>query len=106
MDILFAAEDALLGAAGTTEEEFGSNRLKRYAILHCLTLIGEASARIEKLGATGLPDLPWPAMRGLRNVIVHEYEDVDTARIWRIVVEELPIVIEKLDPLFPEREKR
>jgi hypothetical protein len=35
-----------------------------------------------------------------------EYEEVNTARVWRTVVEELPLVIAKLDPLFPERPKR
>ena len=45
-------------------------------------------------------------MKNLRNVIVHDYEGVKLPRIWEIVIDELPVVVAALDPLFPERKSQ
>lgn len=86
-----------------TFETFVETRIARNAVLHCLTVIGEAAGRVSDGSAAELPDLPWRKMKNLRNFIVHEYEDVNMPVIWKIVLEELPVVIAALDPLFPER---
>ena len=44
------------------------------------------------------PHLPWQQMRGIRNRIVHAYDQIDLAIIWNVVTVELP-------PLAPELEK-
>ncbi len=76
----------------------------RAGVLYFLAVIGEAATRILKTPNPGpLPDLPWRKMADLRNVIIHEYEGINRERIWRVIDVELPVVIETLDPLFPER---
>jgi uncharacterized protein with HEPN domain len=103
LDILIAAEDALLATGEMTFEQFAADRIARRAVLHCLMIIGEAAKRIEHAGAESLASLPWRDMADLRNVIVHEYEGVNMPIIWRIVREELPVVAATIAPLFPER---
>ena len=103
LDILLAAEDALSFVGSATYEEFAADRLKRAAVLHCLMVIGEAAARVERLAVSDVPDLPWRAMRSLRNVIVHEYEEINLPRVWQIVSADLPPLVAKLSALFPER---
>jgi uncharacterized protein with HEPN domain len=97
------AEDAVLHVASLRFETFVEVRVVQNAVLHCLTVIGEAAGRISEASAAELPDLPWRKMKNLRNFIVHEYEGVNMPIIWGIVTDELPKVIAALDRLFPER---
>ena len=103
LDILIAARDALSFAGDMSAEDFEKNALVRYAVLHCLAIIGEAAGRIAGSAAAELPGLPWRKMKNLRNVIVHDYEGVNLPVIWTIVTVELPEVVRVLEPLFPER---
>ena len=99
------AEAALSFVRGMTFETFAADVKTRYAVLHCLTIIGEAAGRISEAGAAEFPSLPWRKMKNLRNILVHEYEGVNLPTIWDIVTTELPPVIAALDPMFPERPK-
>ena len=103
LDILLAAEDAVSFVRDQTFEQFLESKLTQRAVLHCLTIIGEAAGAIADSLQREVADLPWRSMKDLRNVIVHDYERVNLPRIWQIVNEELPVVISVLDPLFPER---
>jgi uncharacterized protein with HEPN domain len=104
LDILLAAEQAKVFIAGRGESVLAEDVLIRAGVLHSLMIIGEAASRILKVENPGpLPDLPWRKMADLRNVIVHEYEGIQLGPIWRVLEHELPIVIETLTPLFPER---
>jgi uncharacterized protein with HEPN domain len=105
LDILLKAEDAASYVRGIAYESFAEDVMKRDAVLHCRTIIGEAAGRISERVAADLPSLPWRKMKNLRNLIVHQYEGVNLPIIWNIVTVELPEVVSALDPLFPERPK-
>ena len=51
------------------------------AILRNLGVIGEAAKSLPDGFTSQHPDVPWPAIAGLRNVIVHEYFRIDTPMI-------------------------
>lgn len=55
------------------------------AILRNLGVIGEAVKSLPDDFTAHHPDVPWPAIAGLRNVIVHEYFRIDTAVITDIL---------------------
>ena len=101
--MLFAAEDARSYIGSMTLSEFAANGLVRNAVLHCLAIIGEAANRIAVEAYSELPQLPWRDMVDLRNFIVHEYENVNMPIIWDVIQRDLPVLIDKLDRLFPER---
>jgi len=98
LDILLAAEGARRYVGAMQYDEFLANELVRDAVLHCLTVIGEAANRIAKESYTELPQLPWRDMIDLRNFVVHQYEDVN--------MPSMPVVVATLDPLFPERKTK
>jgi uncharacterized protein with HEPN domain len=51
------AEDAVLHVASLRFETFVEVRVVQNAVLHCLTVIGEAPGRISEASAAELPDL-------------------------------------------------
>ena len=103
LDILLNAEEALSFVRGAVFDDLVSNAMMRNAVLHSLMIIGEAAGRIDPRSEEDVPAMPWRRMKNLRNVIVHEYEGVNLPVIWDIVTVELPLVVELLTPLFPER---
>jgi len=95
-----AAADAVSVAKGMSEAEFMGSLSVQLACAMCLVIIGESAARIEKrspeFGAAH-PDWPWNKIRSLRNLIVHDYERLDLATIWRTVKESVPELLARID---------
>jgi uncharacterized protein with HEPN domain len=46
------------------------------------------------------PEIPWAEMRGLGNVLVHEYFDVTHETLWKTAREDLPAIVEPLRRLL------
>lgn len=42
------------------------------------------------------PEIPWREIVGMRNVVVHDYADVDLALVWKTVHEDLPGLVARL----------
>jgi uncharacterized protein with HEPN domain len=36
------------------------------------------------------PEIPWQSISGMRNVLVHDYFEVDFETVWQIVERDLP----------------
>jgi uncharacterized protein with HEPN domain len=49
------------------------------------------------------PQLPWRQMVGLRNMLAHEYGEVQHERVWQIATQHVPALIAGLRPLVPAR---
>lgn len=47
------------------------------AVLYGLVVVGEAAAHVSKDTTAAIPDVPWHEIRGLRNVLAHEYFRVE-----------------------------
>jgi uncharacterized protein with HEPN domain len=92
--------DAQRFAEGHTLEEFQENRQLRYSIERALEIIGEATSNVSEEVKAQDETLPWREMRGLRNIVAHEYHRVDPARVWRVVTEDLPRTQEKVQALL------
>jgi uncharacterized protein with HEPN domain len=105
LDILQAAKIALSYIAGKTQEEFLADTLCQDAVIRRLEIIGEAARRLSREARTTLPGLTWNAMIGMRNILIHEYDDVDLTIVWDTVKTGLPILIKSIEPLVPPDEK-
>src|SRR5205814_5501090 len=101
LDILEAAKLALTYIAGKTKEEFLEDTLCQDAIIRRLEIIGEAARRISQETRTILPGLTWNAMIGMRNIMIHEYDDVDLHIVWDTVQKDLPLLLTVIEPLVP-----
>ena len=89
-DILDSATSIGEFLPGGSREEFVGNDLVRSAILHKLTVIGEAAARVSAELKTQHPEVPWSDIVGFRNIAVHAYFSVDWGIVWTTATEEVP----------------
>lgn len=81
--------------AEVTVDQWLGSELVRSAVLQKLTVIGEAARGLSDDVRARHPDVPWSRLRGLRNVVVHEYFAVEWPRVWQIAREDAPA----LEPL-------
>ncbi|MGQ0816079.1 MAG: HepT-like ribonuclease domain-containing protein [Gemmatimonadota bacterium] len=76
-DMLLEARRMTRFVSGLTRQEFRSDDLRHYAVLHALMIFGEAASRTSNEAKAATPSIPWRAVNGMRNRIVHEYSDID-----------------------------
>ena len=77
-------------------QAFRADRKTIDAVERNLEIIGEAAANLPDEVLVRWPEVPWHRMRGLRNLLAHEYFGVDRAILWQTVQEDLPA----LNPLL------
>ena len=46
-------------------------------------------------------ELPWQAMKGTRNKVIHEYDAIQLDIIWDIVQKDLPARVSELEKIVP-----
>ncbi len=79
--------------------QFCQDRRTLKAVLYGLAVIGEATANILSDVETAYPQVPWQDIRGMRNVAIHEYFQLDLEIIWETVQVDLPklkAILEKI----------
>ena len=101
LDALEAAKRIITYVEGMSIEDYRASKLKRAAVERELTIIGEALNRLSQSARDTNPDIAIPAIVGLRNRIVHEYEWIEDDRIFSIVKVQVPELIDLLVRLIP-----
>jgi uncharacterized protein with HEPN domain len=81
-DILLAAKAVRRFTAGITLEEFKSNEEKYEAVNRKFEIIGEAARRLSPEAFKMFPEIPWKLIVAMRNILIHDYDDVDLDIAW------------------------
>ena len=71
-------------------QEFENNELAQVFIKHHLQIMGEASSKLSKDFIQEHPEIDWIKMIGMRNVLVHNYSNIDLDILWRTLLTDLP----------------
>jgi uncharacterized protein with HEPN domain len=82
------------------EAQFLREAMVQDAVIRNFEVIGEAAKRIGDAYRTAHLGIPWRALGGLRDVLIHQYEGVDLERVWNIVATELPPLKERSPHFF------
>ncbi len=105
-DIIEAADSIAQFLDEADIQRFQEDEMLRSAVLHKLTVIGEAAARLPADFRAKYSGIPWPDIIGFRNIVVHQYFAVDWNLIWVTATDEVPdlrqrifALIEELDPV-------
>ncbi|MBP0015903.1 MAG: DUF86 domain-containing protein [Roseofilum sp. SBFL] len=96
IDILTATEQILRYVQDTTPEDFQQDDQNQAAILYRIIIIGEATKRLSTEFRQKYPIIPWREMAGLRDVVIHDYDDLDFEILWNVVQVNLPDILPKL----------
>jgi uncharacterized protein with HEPN domain len=95
-DILTSASAAQEYVRGLSRQTFLGLREKQDAVIRALEVIGEAARRLSQEGKDAIPDVPWRRLAGMRNILIHQYDNVDLDLVYDTVTEYLPPLIQRL----------
>jgi uncharacterized protein with HEPN domain len=97
--MLLSAKIAISYLQNKSIKELENNLLLQDAVIRRLLIIGEASNRIPQNTQQSLPTIPWRLIKGMRNRLIHEYDDLDLDTIWETVKTSLPILVVELEKI-------
>ena len=66
------------------------------AVVRNIEIIGEASSHLPDDILERYGDIPWPFLRGIRNVLTHEYFGVDVEEVYQIICNDLPVLKQEI----------
>jgi uncharacterized protein with HEPN domain len=89
-DIVEAIELICSEMAGVSLATFEQDRRKRWLVERGIEIISEASRRLGAELKARHPEIPWPKVAGIGNVLRHEYEDMAHDVLWHVVHDDLP----------------
>ena len=98
--MLDAAREALSFAEGRKRHDLDGDRMLVLALTKEVEIIGEAATNISKAFQDQTPHIPWAAIIGMRNRLIHAYFEVDRDRVWETVIVALPPLIQQLETLL------
>lgn len=102
-DILEAARLIVAYVQGVTEFEFYADKQKQDAVIRRIEIIGEATAHLTEATRETIPNLAFRQMRGMRNVVAHNYANVNLKIVWEVATVFAPQICVVLDKFFAAR---
>lgn len=81
---------------GLTQSEFEDNEILIDSVMFRLIQISESSDKLKDEFKERFDFIPWRAMKGMRNRIVHEYGNVDLSVVYDTVKRDIPELLHKL----------
>jgi uncharacterized protein with HEPN domain len=97
------AAEALQLACGRTRGDLDTDRVFALALTRLLEILGEAAGRVSIPTRNKFPEVAWSNIVGLRNRLVHGYDQVDFDILWQIVKNDLSPLVVILESILGHR---
>ena len=97
-----AAERAVQFVMGRQCTDLDEDHMLLFALVRAIEILGEAASRLSTEMREAHPDIPWPAIIGMRNRLIHAYFDINTEIVWQTVAQEIPALLPQLRALAPD----
>jgi len=94
------AQEALSMASGQQRQDLKQDRKLELALVRLIEIIGEAAGRVSQEGQDKYSSIPWPQIIGMRNRLIHGYDQVDLNLLWDTIEIDLPPLISELENIL------
>ena len=94
--IIQAGERIFRSVDGISKEDFYANEDKQGNVVRCLEIIGEAINHLSEEITSSHDDIPWHAIVGMRNNLIHGYNEVNYEFVWATVQNDIRPLIERV----------
>ena len=95
--ILQSVNNILDYTKNLSKQDFSKNKMVQDAVIRNFEIIGEATKKVSEDYKQVHFEVPWKAMSGMRDKLIHDYIGVDTSVIWKTIKEDLPPLKKKLE---------
>jgi uncharacterized protein with HEPN domain len=100
-DMLESARQVLQFTQGSSFADYLRNRMVQLAVERSIQIIGEAANRVSLEYRAAHPEIPWRRIIAQRNVLVHEYAEIEDRLVWDLIQDHLPELVKQLEALVP-----
>ncbi len=101
LDMVEHARGVSKAVQGRSLDEYRRDEDLRLAVERRIEIIGEAARRVSSAFQEEHPEIPWRKIVAQRNVLVHEYGEIDEEILWRVATVSVPELVRLLEPLLP-----
>jgi uncharacterized protein with HEPN domain len=81
-------------------QNFEENELIQVWMIQHLQIIGEACRSLSSDTRNCNPELPWSGIIGMRNILTHNYFEIDLDVVWSTVDNDLPDLKRKVEAIL------
>ena len=92
-----------MASANKMKEDIVSNFILRHALTWNIMIIGEAANKLTKDFCTKHPKTPWRQIAGMRNVLVHDYYQIDVDELWDVINVDIPVLKQQIEQYLQEQ---
>ena len=101
-DILEVMDKAELLLEGVIYDRFEADFRINFAVVRALEIIGEASKRLPEDLRQKYPGIPWKGLAGMRDRIIHGYDNVDLQIVWDVVKKDIPQIKPQIQQILTD----
>ena len=103
-DILDAMDKAEILLEDVTYEQFDADFRINFAVIRALEIMGEATKRLPMSLRDAYPEIPWRNIAGMRDRIIHGYDNVDLQIVWDVVKRDIPEIRPQIQQILKDYE--
>jgi uncharacterized protein with HEPN domain len=100
--MLEAAQKATDFTRGRVRGDLESDEMLSLAVVRLIEIIGEAARQVSPELRAEYPQIPWAAIAGTRNRLIHAYFDVDLDVVWSIITKDLPLLAAEIERILSQ----
>jgi len=100
IDMLEAAKLIKIFSDGIEQDVFNQDLMRQSAVIRQLEIMGEAGNRISQETQVKLPQIPWRKIIGMRNHLIHEYDDIDLDIVWNTIENNLQNLMNEIEKII------
>ena len=86
---------------GKTLEVYEADENLRLTVERRVEIIGEAAARVSEAFRQSHPEVPWRKIVAQRNVLAHEYGEIEDEIMWDVATVSVPELLRLMEPMLP-----
>jgi len=87
-----ASQAAMRFVSGRKRSDLQTDQMLLFAVVRAIEVLGGAANKVSADVRLADTTIPWKAIVGMRNRLIHAYFDIDTDMVWETVQVEIPAV--------------
>ena len=103
IDIYHAGQKIINFAGDFSQENLLADEMRLSAILYQIAIVGEATKRISLEFRQENSQIPWKEIAGIRDKLIHDYDNVRSDVVWNVVNKEVPELLKQIELLLPKK---
>lgn len=102
LDMVRHAEGVALAVADRSFDDYSADEDLRLLVERRIEIIGEAARSVSEAFQKAHPDIPWRKIVAQRNVLAHNYGEIDDEIMWDVATVSIPELLRLLRPLLQD----